>query len=493
MTDNSLKLRSYSQVVWTAEIDKAIGTDSDSAIGLRFGISPRAVRTRRKNLGRTYETSSDPIKWTKTKVRLLGTMPDTELASKLDVKVYWIRQKRAELGIAAHVIPDLPESSSAKEKTLVTPERIKLLGTVPDTVLAKRWGVTGGNVTRIRNSLAIPPFNENKPIEWTKGMLNLLGEISDNKLAKMYEVSNMTVKLKRIELDIPPFGKSEMDPLPEIPKHVIPWIGKIPDKQLSDQFKILRTHIRVYRALMKIDLAEYETPLDHEWTDQEEALLGTMSDGAVARKTQIPVCQVQHRRKSLGIAPFNRQGKVIWSKSRIERLGKEPDHLLSKEWRIPQSSVRKKREELGIRPCKRTARKWTRDEIKLLGTNFDTELAKQLGVSETLVCNKRKELNIPAFKQAGPFQWTQSMLKKLGKVPDDELAIEIGVSYQLVSQKRLELGIPCLRRSDLKWTKDIVDLLGRESDGAIAERLGCTVGLVRNKRMELLIAPYSRP
>ena len=173
-------------------------------------------------------------------------------------------------------------------------------------MLADRWNVSPGAVARLRTSLGIEPFQQGKELEWTKGMLNLLGEVPDGTLAREYEVSPASVKIKRIEMGILPFGKKTMDPEPDLPKKVIEKIGKIPDKQLSDQFGVARRHIRIYRALNKIPPAEYEIPLLHTWSKAEEALLGTMSDGNVARRLQIPTTQVSHHRKSLGIAPFNR-------------------------------------------------------------------------------------------------------------------------------------------------------------------------------------------
>jgi hypothetical protein len=97
-------------------------------------------------------------------------------------------------------------------------------------------------------------------------MLDLLGEVPDGTLAREYEISPASVKIKRIEMGILPFGKMHMDPEPELPRRVIPLIGKVPDKCLSDQFNVARLKIRIYRALHKIPLADFKQPTLHDWT-----------------------------------------------------------------------------------------------------------------------------------------------------------------------------------------------------------------------------------
>ncbi|MFN7892588.1 MAG: hypothetical protein ACK5OC_19985, partial [Pirellula sp.] len=282
-----MSLRPYSEVEWTKEIDSIIGTVPDRVIAERFGIAVRSVAVRRHNLGiaSTHREIAEAPKWSKSMDKQLGTMADTDLAKLLGIKRYFIRQRRAELGIPAFKTAPLPPPSQHISKKLVMTEaRMAKLGTVPDTRLAQLWGVSSGTVTRHRKSLGIDPFRPGAELEWTTGMLNQLGELPDGAIAREYGVSFICVKVKRISLGIPPFGKTAMDPEPDFPSHVRSMIGKIPDKQLSDQFGVSRAHIQIYRALHGIPLAEYQKPLLHAWTKEEEALLGTISDGDVARR-----------------------------------------------------------------------------------------------------------------------------------------------------------------------------------------------------------------
>jgi hypothetical protein len=426
------------------------------------------------------------VEWTAEMDALLGTSFDTEVAKRIGTSKYHVRARRIELGISPFKLAPKPKSESPRKPKLVLTEAQKRkLGKVPDALLASRWGVSGGTVTRLRNSLGIAPFVENKEIEWTTGMLNLLGEISDRALAREYEMAQLGVKIKRIEMGILPFGKKHMDPEPELPRQVVRLIGKIPDKQISDKFKASRANIRIYRALHKIPPADYEPPSNHEWTSEDDALLGTISDGIVARRLKITTWQVHYRRIALGIAPFDRQVKVRWTAARVEQLGKKPDHLLAREWGYPQPTVREKREALGIAPCRLNARAWTKEEVAALGTVPDTVLARQLGLSQSAVAAKRRGLNIRPFKEAGPYDWKPQDLARLGKVPDQDLASELGLSLSFVAQKRKDLGIPVLRRSELRWTDDMIKKMGVVSDAKIAAELGCSVGLVQQKRNQL--------
>ncbi|MBL8856108.1 MAG: hypothetical protein JNK57_19240 [Planctomycetaceae bacterium] len=488
-------LKKYVDVQWTAELDALIGTVPDRVVAERYGIAPRSVHQRRRKLqikSKAVSRTAAP-RWTKKIDKLMGTMHDTDLAKQIGTTKYHVRSRREELGILPYVAPPLPPSEMAPRKKLVlTQTQQRKLGTVPDTQLADQWGCTAGTVTRLRNQLGIAPFIEAKETEWTTGMLNLLGEIPDGTLAREYEVCPVAVKIKRIELGILPYGKKQMDPEPELPAHVIPLIGKMTDKQIADKFKVNRVRIRVYRALHKIPLADYSNPTHHDWTKDEESVLGTKSDGDVARQLNIPPMQVRHRRVVLGIPPFDRKEKVCWSAARVEQLGKMPDQYLARQWGYPQADVRSKRESLGIPPCRHKERPWTKAEIAKLGTMLDTELARELRISQTGVAKKREELGIPPFRSGGPYAWKAKELKRLGQIPDDELAMELGLSYQFVAAKRVELGISARRRSDLRWTKEVIKKMGVISDAQLAAELGCSTGLVKQKRQQLNIPPFTR-
>ena len=214
--DNALptkmKLLAYRDVEWTEEIDNAIGTESDSIIGHRFGISPRSITVRRRRLGKlVFRASPTDLKWSKSMDRQLGTMPDTELAKRLNIDVYWIRHRRQELGVAAlgvseglvagkraeHNIP--PFKSSAPYEW--SAESLRRLGKLPDEELALELGLSYQFIAQKRLELGRPAMRRSS-LKWTSEIISKLGTIPDPQIAKELGCSTGLVQLKRSELGI---------------------------------------------------------------------------------------------------------------------------------------------------------------------------------------------------------------------------------------------------------------------------------------------------
>jgi len=89
-------------------------------------------------------------------------------------------------------------------------------------------------------------------------------------------------------------------------------------------------------------------PKLHLWTPKEDALVGTVTDPALAKQLGITISAVAHRRRRLG---------------------------------------------LGVRYAHR--RPWTPEEDALLGTASDTEIAARLDRHIATVCIRRQKLGIP--------------------------------------------------------------------------------------------------
>ncbi len=84
------------------------------------------------------------------------------------------------------------------------------------------------------------------------------------------------------------------------------------------------------------------------WTPEDDTLLGTMTDGDLARRLGISLTAVAHRRRRLGIP-------------------------IRFAHRLP----------------------WTPEADALLGTDTDTAIAARLGCSVATVCLRRQKLKIP--------------------------------------------------------------------------------------------------
>jgi len=487
------KLTTYKETRWTAEIDKNLFRMPRIELSIRYGISPAAIRKRRRELRDDQSSREKQPKWTRAQDKLLGTIPDTELAEKLGTSKFLVRQRRILKGVAAYEPEEPPEAEIVHRPPInLTKKQESLLGTQPDPVLAERWDVAPSVLTRYRNELGIPPFQNGKPVEWTTGMLNLLGEVPDTKLAAEYEISYSAVRIKRIWEGIKPYNKEHMDPEPDLPLDVTHKIGKVPDAKLARMFGVSRFKIQIYRALHKIPLAEYEKPTLHRWTAKEDKLLGTMSDRRVAVQLGVPYYQVFYRRRKLGIAPYGVQKEIEWEDAMIAELGKLPDAQLARLWNCSQVAIREKREELGIPACKKTTQKLAAKRVKQLGTVSDSVLAREWGVSVSFVTQQRNQRKIPPCHKVKKLVLTKSDEKLLGKVPDVELAIKLGVAASTIAQRRQERGIPAKRTiRKVDWdSPKIRKQLGKKPDSEIAEQFGVCRTAVQYARKSRGIPGY---
>lgn len=136
-----------------------------------------------------------------------------------------------------------------------TPEMIAQLGTDKDAVLAERWGTTAKTVNLKRNSLGIAAFGH---VLWTPEMLAQLGTQPDADLATAWQISKASVVAKRGTLGIAP----------------------------SDE----------RRALV----------VQHRWTPDEIAQLGTAPDAQIARKLGLSAAAVRNARMARGMAASGR-------------------------------------------------------------------------------------------------------------------------------------------------------------------------------------------
>lgn len=90
-------------------MDAELGKASDRIAALRIGVSVPAAKSRRERLGislpdhykNNWPVGADRHRWTKEEIALLGTMPDAELAKKLNISRNKVAARRISQGIAA--------------------------------------------------------------------------------------------------------------------------------------------------------------------------------------------------------------------------------------------------------------------------------------------------------------------------------------------------------------------------------------------------------
>lgn len=117
------------------------------------------------------------------------------------------------------------------------------LGQVPDTTLAKQYGVSPTTIGKRRGELGIGPAGvaarirqpgsrSKRPTgEWTAELLDLLGKVTDQEVARLSGYSRPTVTQKRVSLGIAPAGRA-----PGIPSEAIPLLGLYADADLARRF-----------------------------------------------------------------------------------------------------------------------------------------------------------------------------------------------------------------------------------------------------------------
>lgn len=190
------------------------------------------------------------------------------------------------------------------------------------------------------------------------------------------------------------------------------------------------------------------------WTRKNIAMLGTMTDAALARKLRVAVGTVLRKRQKLGI-PASRPPKTIdWTPSVIAMLGRVPDGEVARICDMNILSVHKKRTSLGIRCYARKSKSWhywTKKEIALLGKMPDGDVALRTGINKASVAWKRCKLGIPPFTQKRPKKlltdWTRKEIAVLGKMTDAAAAATLDLAPSAVRLKRISLGIPPFGRS----------------------------------------------
>ena len=142
-----------------------LGTVPDHVIAARYGLTPDAVAGRRRRLKipgvhqSTYVQRPAPAEV----VALLGTAPDTEIARLTGRCARVICQLRKVRGIPAFVpeVRIMPKAPPQPRMTL-PPEAVAILGLVSDAEVGRRTGIRTRTVQAIRTRMEIPAWAPTK-------------------------------------------------------------------------------------------------------------------------------------------------------------------------------------------------------------------------------------------------------------------------------------------------------------------------------------------
>jgi hypothetical protein len=229
-------------------------------------------------------------------------------------------------------------------ETLTAVAEDRLLGTMPDRLLAERLGCSRQAIVERRRKLRIPPFHPHRR-PWSRAEEELLGTMPDKRLARRLNRSAEGVAARRAAKGIPIFN-----------------------------------------------------PKKHRWQPADDKLLGGRPDAQIALLLGISRLAVHHRRRRLGIAPAG--GRKFappppWRPSEDALLGSAPDTEVARRLGRSVANVSRRRHHLGIRP---PGHHWTPEADALLGKLPDKKVAARLGCTVKAVSRRRERLGIPAWR-----------------------------------------------------------------------------------------------
>ncbi|WP_312170416.1 hypothetical protein [Stutzerimonas kunmingensis] len=130
----------------TQSLIEQLAVQTDYGLSKALGIPAKIIKKARTELGIPKPNTTRPRFqqlegiWNEKTIALLGTMPDYELADRLKISNYPVKEKRKELGIKAFEKP-YPK---------ITADIAAEFGLTSDRILAERLGVSPSYIRRAR-------------------------------------------------------------------------------------------------------------------------------------------------------------------------------------------------------------------------------------------------------------------------------------------------------------------------------------------------------
>lgn len=168
----------------------------------------------------------------------------------------------------------------------------ELLGKIPDTVLAKRYGVGEDTIYRQRRRLGVPPARPRPAKVIRSRALRPLLSLTPREAAQETGVGKSTLSRLRGELKVPvPPRRSAWSP------RALARLGKVPDEVLAAELGLKRSTVQVKRLEMGIRKRTV-----HRWTKEEDRLVRRLSADQAAQRLGRTRKAVVHRRARLGLS-----------------------------------------------------------------------------------------------------------------------------------------------------------------------------------------------
>ncbi len=308
------------------------------------------------------------------------------------------------------------------------PEEEELLSKLPTKELELLLGRTAKSIQARRLFLNIQACRASEP-PWQEWEIKLLGTVPDEVIAEQLRRSAFSVAVNRrkrgIKTPTIQYWTAEEEAI----------VGKVSDAEAAR--RLGRSEKAVHHHRMKLGLALFHRKPRRDWTAAEDAMLGTDLDAVVAQQLKRPAGSVAARRRSKGIPVQSRVRP--WTRREIRLLGTGSDVEVAEKLNRTVLAVRCKRKHCEIAPG--TNRRWSPAEDELLGKAPDGEVAMKLGRALGAVKMRRLKLQIPIL-QSKIHNWEPWEVSLLGSAPDREVAKQLGRTILSVQNKRYELRIP---------------------------------------------------
>lgn len=277
-----------------------LGTAPDSVVAEWLGLDSRQVTYQRRK--REIPAFADPSvaeisnRLTPALLVKLKYMSASALSAQTGICRNKLNKARKDLGISPRVPGRQPD-----------PMLLDALGTLPDSALAERFGLSVSNVKRLRRQRGIASFRDQNRPAFTPDVLELLGKQSDRAVAEQFGLTAREVRARRIELGIPAKGKVST-PLTEQQIKVL-TDNTLLIQQKAHALGVSNQKISIW--LQRLGLAvepNFKTGRPRKPLPAGvDKLLGKISDNQIAQQFGISRLKVAQRREQLGIPAFVRR------------------------------------------------------------------------------------------------------------------------------------------------------------------------------------------
>ena len=227
------------------------------------------------------------------------------------------------------------------------------------------------------------------PIHWTEEMLAALRMFKAMEVARKFGLNPKVVYKKRLRE-----GLRIRKPL-RWTKSKLAIIKRFGYRKAAKILKVSKGSVRKARRKFQIEPPGH--PRIRRWSKRQLALLGTMSDGEVSRRTGIARVCIRVKRVALGLPVHRGRWTIVW----LAALGKMPDTALGRLMGLKSNTVRSRRMKLGIPVFIDPRRiRWTNACLRMLGKATDRELGRRFYIRPIEIGNMRRKLGLPTYLQS---------------------------------------------------------------------------------------------